>query len=257
MSSDLIKSSLNKMIWAKIGIIKRQDRALLRLGSSHVCHGDLGIFFAGVLTAKLCGRGAFGDQSVQRSGHHAQRLHPVRCVHALCARVYRLVHHRRSYRLVPGGPAADVHLTQTYFAVARFHYVMVGCMVSAFLAGLHYWWPKFTGRMSVSADLSDRTRTMRAQVLRLALVLVALLIMLAAEFGLSLLPLPADVRPLLTVPAFGMAPIVAFGFMRLRAGSLLIRAFAVMAIFRLITLLALGSMDPFTRVMYEVQLPGR
>ena len=43
--------------------------------------------------------------------------------------------------------AADVHLAQTYFVVAHFHYVMVGGMVSAFFAGLHYWWPKIFGRM--------------------------------------------------------------------------------------------------------------
>jgi cytochrome c oxidase subunit 1 len=43
--------------------------------------------------------------------------------------------------------AADVHLTQTYFIVAHFHYIMVGGMVSAFFGGLHFWWPKITGRM--------------------------------------------------------------------------------------------------------------
>ncbi len=43
--------------------------------------------------------------------------------------------------------AADVHLHDTYFVVAHFHYIMVGAMVSAFFAGLHYWWPKITGRM--------------------------------------------------------------------------------------------------------------
>ena len=43
--------------------------------------------------------------------------------------------------------ALDIHLTETYFIVAHFHYVMVGGMVSAFMAGLHFWWPKVTGRM--------------------------------------------------------------------------------------------------------------
>jgi cytochrome c oxidase subunit I len=43
--------------------------------------------------------------------------------------------------------AADVHLTQTYFVVAHFHYVMVGGMVSAYFGGLHFWWPKISGRM--------------------------------------------------------------------------------------------------------------
>jgi cytochrome c oxidase subunit 1 len=41
----------------------------------------------------------------------------------------------------------DIHVTETYFIVAHFHYVMVGGMVSAFMAGLHFWWPKITGRM--------------------------------------------------------------------------------------------------------------
>jgi cytochrome c oxidase subunit 1 len=43
--------------------------------------------------------------------------------------------------------AVDVHLHDTYFVVAHFHYIMVGGMVSTFMAGLHYWWPKITGRL--------------------------------------------------------------------------------------------------------------
>src|SRR3984885_353895 len=41
----------------------------------------------------------------------------------------------------------DVHLTDTYFVIAHFHYVMVGGMVVAYLGGLHFWWPKITGKM--------------------------------------------------------------------------------------------------------------
>jgi cytochrome c oxidase subunit 1 len=41
----------------------------------------------------------------------------------------------------------DVHVTDSYFVVAHFHYIMVGGMVTAFMGGLHYWWPKITGRL--------------------------------------------------------------------------------------------------------------
>jgi cytochrome c oxidase subunit 1 len=41
----------------------------------------------------------------------------------------------------------DVDVHGTYFVVAHFHYIMVGATVSAFFGGLHYWWPKITGRL--------------------------------------------------------------------------------------------------------------
>jgi len=41
----------------------------------------------------------------------------------------------------------DVHVTDSYFVIAHFHYIMVGGMVTAFMGGLHFWWPKITGRM--------------------------------------------------------------------------------------------------------------
>jgi cytochrome c oxidase subunit 1 len=43
--------------------------------------------------------------------------------------------------------ATDVHLHDTYFVVAHFHYIMVGGAIMAYLGGIHYWWPKITGRM--------------------------------------------------------------------------------------------------------------
>ncbi len=41
----------------------------------------------------------------------------------------------------------DVHVTDTYFVVAHFHYIMVGGAIMGYLGGMHYWWPKISGRM--------------------------------------------------------------------------------------------------------------
>ncbi len=41
----------------------------------------------------------------------------------------------------------DVHLHDTYFVVAHFHYIMVGGAIIGYLGGLHFWWPKMFGRM--------------------------------------------------------------------------------------------------------------
>jgi len=46
-----------------------------------------------------------------------------------------------------GTLGVDVHVHDTYFVIAHFHYVMVGGAVLGFLGGMHFWWPKISGRM--------------------------------------------------------------------------------------------------------------
>jgi cytochrome c oxidase subunit 1 len=50
-----------------------------------------------------------------------------------------------------GNLGLDVHLTDTYFVVAHFHYIMVGGAIMGYLGGLHFWWPKITGRKYVES----------------------------------------------------------------------------------------------------------
>lgn len=51
-----------------------------------------------------------------------------------------------------GTMSVNVHVHDTYFVVAHFHYVMMGGAITAFMGGLHYWWPKITGRMYPEAS---------------------------------------------------------------------------------------------------------
>jgi cytochrome c oxidase subunit 1 len=50
-----------------------------------------------------------------------------------------------------GNLGTDIHLTDTYFVVAHFHYIMVGGAIMGYLGGLHFWWPKITGRRYIEA----------------------------------------------------------------------------------------------------------
>ena len=49
--------------------------------------------------------------------------------------------------VILSSPALDFHLSDSYFVVAHFHYVVFGTVVFAMFSGFYFWWPKFTGRM--------------------------------------------------------------------------------------------------------------
>jgi cytochrome c oxidase subunit 1 len=49
--------------------------------------------------------------------------------------------------VILASPALDYHLSDSYFVVAHFHYVIFGTVVFAMFAGFYFWWPKMTGKM--------------------------------------------------------------------------------------------------------------
>jgi cytochrome c oxidase subunit 1 len=49
--------------------------------------------------------------------------------------------------VILASPALDFHVSDSYFVVAHFHYVVFGTVVFAMFAGFYFWWPKFTGKM--------------------------------------------------------------------------------------------------------------
>jgi cytochrome c oxidase subunit 1 len=102
----------------------------------------------------------------------------------------------------------DVHLHDTYFVVAHFHYIMVGGAIMGYFAGLHYWWPKMTGRMFSNA----------ASTLAALLVFVGFNLTFFPQFILGYLGMPrryhvyADEFQVLNVLSSAGASILGVGY---------------------------------------------
>ena len=93
---------------------------------------------------------------------------------------------------------------------------------------------------------------MRGHLRRLVWTWVALLVLLAIQFGAALLPINPSLRPLLLVPAALMLAAVATMFMQIGRGPALVRVFAAAALLWVSILLGLGSLDPLTRMDYPL-----
>lgn len=94
----------------------------------------------------------------------------------------------------------------------------------------------------------DRESIVPAAFARLLRSWLVLLLLGGVEFAISFLPFGRFLRPLLMIPALAMVAVVAVNFMEVGKGPTIVRGFAVAAMFWLIVLLGLGSMDPLTRV---------
>lgn len=86
----------------------------------------------------------------------------------------------------------------------------------------------------------------------LLLAWIVLLLLGGVEFAASFLPLGRSLRPLIMLPGVLMVAVVAIGFMEIGKGPAIVRGFAIAAMFWLIVLLGLGSVDPLTRSDYLV-----
>ena len=158
------------MVLPAIGRHQRDHRLLFAAAAVrlHVhrlfelCHRDLQLFGVGTPHVRFAGNRFMPASSFRSSASSWRSPRPSKCstgpprstrpslvrnADALRPGLHRAVHDGRADRAVSVDLGVDVHVHDTYFVVAHFHYIMVGGTVMAYLGGIHYWWPKMTGRM--------------------------------------------------------------------------------------------------------------
>ncbi len=118
------------------------------LGPPHVRQRPVDVRRHGLLDPELRRGDPLGDQGLQLDGDDATRGSVSADTPMLYALGFiGLFTIGGLTGLFLASLAIDVHVHDTYFVVAHFHYIMVGGAVMAYLGGIHFWWPKITGRM--------------------------------------------------------------------------------------------------------------
>ena len=120
---------------------------LPRLGPPPLRRRPVGLRRDDLLVPELRRRDSLGDQGVQLDCDDLQRLGVVAVADALRTRFLGLFTIGGLTGLFLAAMGLDIHVHDTYFVVAHFHYIMVGGAIMGYLGGLHYWWPKITGRL--------------------------------------------------------------------------------------------------------------
>ena len=118
-----------------------------RLGASHVRRRRLDVWRDDLLVPQFSRRGAFGDQGLQLDGNALQGLDLLATPMLYAGGFIGLFTLGGLTGLMLATLGIDMHVHDTYFVIAHFHYIMVGGMVMAYLGGIHFWWPKITGRL--------------------------------------------------------------------------------------------------------------
>jgi cytochrome c oxidase subunit 1 len=149
--SELISIFSRKHIFGYefIAYSQHRDRPprLPRLGPPHVHQRPVRAREHDLQPADVQRLDPVGGQGLQLAGDDVQGVDLAHDAHALRLAFIFLFGIGGLTGLFLGTLATDVHLHDTYFVVAHFHYVMFGSVLIAFIGGLHHWWPKIFGRM--------------------------------------------------------------------------------------------------------------